>query len=389
MVLDFRNANTLCTSIFVHTLARVGLKLAVLCPGSRCTPLTVAFAAHPEIEALSILDERSAAFFALGHAKQTGRPVVLVCTSGTAGANFYPAIIEAHYAHVPLLVLTGDRPPELRHCHAGQTIDQLKLYGNYPNWQAELAPPIASLDAASYWRQMALQAWRSCYQPHAGVVHLNLPFRDPLAPIAQPEVTDLEFQIDPETFFTHCQPHIPHPTSQPVQLPPIPTHRGIIIAGLAQPSEPEAYCQGVAQLATQLNYPVLAAGLSPVRNWTGLNPYLITQYEGILRDRTHAKTLAPQLVIQLGELPTSKVLKQWLVQIQPQRWIIAPYPENFDPIHGPSQHFMSSIEQGLTPLTKGGRGDDKEQYWQQWQTLEHTCRQTLNATIAPISSLFE
>ena len=129
-MLDFRNVNTLWSSILVATLVKLGLKTAVICPGSRSSPLAVAFANNCEVEAIPILDERSAAFFALGRAKRTHLPTVLVCTSGTAGANFYPAIIEAQASSIPLIILTADRPGELRNCHAGQTIDQIKLYGN-------------------------------------------------------------------------------------------------------------------------------------------------------------------------------------------------------------------------------------------------------------------
>ncbi len=141
MVIDFRNLNTLWASILATTLQRLGLRLAVIAPGSRSGPLAIAFAQQEHLEALPILDERSAAFFALGQARRTGLPVVLVCTSGTAGANFYPAVIEARESRVPLLVLSADRPPELRHCHAGQAIDQVRLYGHYPNWQTEIALP--------------------------------------------------------------------------------------------------------------------------------------------------------------------------------------------------------------------------------------------------------
>ena len=111
-MLDFRNTNTLWASVLVETLARLGLKTAVISPGSRSTPLTVAFASHPQLRALPILDERSASFFALGVAKASGQPTVLVCTSGTAGANYFPALIEAYENEIPLIVLTADRPPE-------------------------------------------------------------------------------------------------------------------------------------------------------------------------------------------------------------------------------------------------------------------------------------
>ncbi|MGB7375593.1 MAG: thiamine pyrophosphate-binding protein, partial [Rivularia sp. (in: cyanobacteria)] len=146
MPIGFRNINELWASIFTETLQRLGLNCAAICPGSRSTPLAVAFAQCPDIEVIPILDERSAAFFALGRAKATGLPVAVVCTSGTAGANFYSAVVEANLSRVPLLLLTADRPAELRNCHSGQTIDQLKLFGNYPNWQAELAIPSITME---------------------------------------------------------------------------------------------------------------------------------------------------------------------------------------------------------------------------------------------------
>ena len=139
--LDFRNTNALWCSVIVETLVRSGVDLAVVSPGSRSTPLTMALAAHPRIEAVPVLDERSAAFFALGAAKRTGRPSVLVCTSGTAAANYLPAVIEAYESATPLLVITADRPPEMRDCASGQTIDQLKLFGSFARFFHEFAVP--------------------------------------------------------------------------------------------------------------------------------------------------------------------------------------------------------------------------------------------------------
>src|SRR5512135_2513482 len=143
--LDYRNTNSLWGSALVETLHRLGLQQAVISPGSRSTPLTMAFARHPEIESIPVLDERSAAFFALGLARRTSRPVVLLCTSGTAGANYYPAVIEAQESGVPLLVITADRPPEMRDCRSGQTIDQRNLFGGHVNFEHELAVPGATL----------------------------------------------------------------------------------------------------------------------------------------------------------------------------------------------------------------------------------------------------
>ena len=275
MPIDFRNTNTLWASILAETLKRLGLTTAIICPGSRSTPLAVAFAQQKQIEAIPVLDERSAGFFALGIARTTKRPVVLVCTSGTAGANFYPAVIEARESRIPLLILTADRPPELRDCHSGQTIDQLKLYGNYPNWQAEIAVPSLEIGMLKYLRQTLIHAWERSQFPVGGVVHLNLPFRDPLAPLSQLGTDTIKSQLKEEDFFAHLSiqstrfrvPDSPIPYQEWHSCAP-----GIIIAGLAQPQNPREYCCAIAHLSKTLGWPVLAEGLSPVRNYANLNP---------------------------------------------------------------------------------------------------------------------
>jgi 2-succinyl-5-enolpyruvyl-6-hydroxy-3-cyclohexene-1-carboxylate synthase len=350
MTIDFRNTNTVWASILVETLQRLGLNTAVICPGSRSTPLAVAFAQNHQIDAIPVLDERSAAFFALGIARATGHPVVLVCTSGTAGANFYPAVIEARESRVPLLILSADRPPEMRDCHSGQTIDQLKLYGNYPNWQTELAVPSLEIGMLNYLRQTVIYAWEQTLSPTPGFVHLNIPFSDPLAPLPQCDTDGLKSLLHSERFFATFN-YIAYSivflrlpqflnTCQEWQT----CQQGIIIAGPAQPKEPREYCQAIAQLAQLLNYPVLAEGLSPVRNYANLNPYLISSYDLILRNRELAQDLRPKMVIHIGELPISKELRTWLDDTQPQRWIIDPSHHNLDPLHGQTLHLRTTVE---------------------------------------------
>jgi 2-succinyl-5-enolpyruvyl-6-hydroxy-3-cyclohexene-1-carboxylate synthase len=156
--LDTRNVNALWCSVLAETLARCGVIQAVVAPGSRSTPLAFAFARHPGIEAVSVLDERSAAFFALGLARRSRRPTALVCTSGTAAANFLPAVIEAQESGAPLLVFTADRPPEMRACASGQTIDQQKLYGSHVNFHHELAVPALGPKRLRYLRQTLVLA---------------------------------------------------------------------------------------------------------------------------------------------------------------------------------------------------------------------------------------
>src|ERR687885_1974310 len=162
----------------IDALAQAGVRHACICPGSRSTPLALCLAEHDVISRWVHVDERSAAFFALGLAKASGTPVALVCTSGTAAANFLPAIVEAHYGRVPLLVLTADRPPELREVGAPQTIDQLHLYGGNVKWFVEMPLPDAAEPARRYLRATAARAVATAMEGPAGPVHLNLPFRE-------------------------------------------------------------------------------------------------------------------------------------------------------------------------------------------------------------------
>ncbi|MEH1884734.1 2-succinyl-5-enolpyruvyl-6-hydroxy-3-cyclohexene-1-carboxylic-acid synthase [Nostoc sp.] len=389
MPIAFRNVNQLWAYILTETLKRLRLTCAIVCPGSRSTPLAVAFAQQvPEIEAISILDERSAAFFALGQAQATGRPVVIVCTSGTAGANFYSAVIEASYSRVPLLILTTDRPPELRDCHSGQTIDQLRLYGNYPNWQTELALPSADLGMLAYLRQTVIHSWERTQTPTKGPVHLNIPFRDPLAPL--PDGIDLSYlrsQFHPEDFFAGVAnpfpiPHSPFPIPQKWKE----CDRGIIIAGVAQPSQPEEYCRAIAHLSQTLKWPVLAEGLSPVRNYAKLNPYLISTYDLILRNQQLAKQLAPEMVIQVGEMPTSKELRTWIDATQPRRWVIDKSDQNLDPLHGRTTHLRISVEEIKVEERNLSLSSD---YLQQWCDAEAKVRLAVDETMGKIDEIIE
>ncbi|HEY9692153.1 MAG TPA: 2-succinyl-5-enolpyruvyl-6-hydroxy-3-cyclohexene-1-carboxylic-acid synthase [Oculatellaceae cyanobacterium] len=404
MTIDFRNTNSVWASILAATLQRLGLTTAIICPGSRSTPLAVAFAQHPQIEAIPVLDERSASFFALGIAKRTHRPVVLVCTSGTAGANFYPAVIEAKESRVPLIVLTADRPPELRDCHSGQTIDQVKLYGNYPNWQTELAVPSLDIKLLRYLRQTIMYAWERSQFPTPGAVHLNIPFRDPLAPIPELETEVLKSQFQPSEFFARITPYIQTQTSSIPNLETIieqwlQEDRGIIIAGVAQPQQPEEYCSAIAHLSKLLKFPVLAEGLSPVRNYAQLNPDLISTYDLILRNQQLAQQLTPEIVIQIGDLPTSKELRTWLESIQPEQWIIDKCHHNLDSLHNQTNHLRISVEQLTSVAEKylllrqspDNRPEEipNSSYIDLWCNSEASVRSSIDQKMFSMQELFE
>ncbi|TAE58441.1 MAG: 2-succinyl-5-enolpyruvyl-6-hydroxy-3-cyclohexene-1-carboxylic-acid synthase [Nostocales cyanobacterium] len=385
MQIAFKNLNQLWSYVLTETLLRLGLNCAVLCPGSRSTPLTLAFSQQvPHIEAISILDERSAAFFALGRAKATGKPVVLVCTSGTAGANFYGAVIEAKESGIPLLILTTDRPAELRECHSGQTIDQVKLYGNYPNWQVELATPVSHIEMLKYLRQTLVYAWERCQFPYSGVVHLNIPFRDPLAPI--PDGTD--FTLDGEEFFSGIVP---------TQLPSISYQlpedwqiyqRGMIIAGVAQPQQPEIYCQAISRLSQCLQWPILAEGLSPIRNYADFCPNLITTYDLILRNQKAAQKLIPDIIIQIGEMPTSKELRNWLKNNNCLYFVISNSDQNLDPLHGKTKHLRMSVE-NISYERMECQNTNKNRYLQNWLNLELQVREKIDSNFTDIDELIE
>ncbi|MDB9516161.1 2-succinyl-5-enolpyruvyl-6-hydroxy-3-cyclohexene-1-carboxylic-acid synthase [Roseofilum reptotaenium CS-1145] len=392
MPIDFRNLNMLAASILVETLERLGLTTVIICPGSRSTPLTVAFAAQTGIEAIPILDERSAAFFALGQGKKSGLPTALVCTSGTAAANFYPAVIEAAESRVPLLLFTSDRPPELRQTHAGQTIDQVKLYGNYPTWQTELCLP--HVDHLTYLRQAIAYGWERTLSPIPGPVHVNIPFREPLAPTLQLDLGIREEQFDRDSFFGFLNPHSPSVSSIEIMPEVVKTwcnslcsSRGIIIAGVAAPHKPEAYVEAIAHLAKTLNFPVLAEGLSPVRNYAHLNPYIISTYDLILRNPEIAQELAPDVVIQIGDFPTSKALRKWLKGCNPRQWIIDPSYQNLDPLHNKTQFWRCSIEQLSHFLPE--QPSEANPYLERWCALEHWGRSHLDRLLDNIEDLFE
>ena len=312
---------------------------------------------------MPVLDERSAAFFALGLARQNGRPVLLVCTSGTAGANYLPAVIEARESGVPLLVITADRPPEMRACASGQTVDQQKIFGVYPNFYHELAVPEASLPLLRYLRETVAHAWLRTLQPFAGPVHLNAPFRDPLAPVADGLARILAPAADWVAFFAHCE----EGKLESARAVPLPDFggdiHGLIVAGPAQPADPAAYAAHVGEIARKLGWPVLADALSPARQHGSLIPGLITTYDVILRSETAAERLRPERVLCLGGWPTSKALRGWLEASDALTWLVGEQPDNRDALHGRTQVLPMSVRFLALALEEP---DEPNGYGQMW-----------------------
>ncbi|MEO6244540.1 MAG: 2-succinyl-5-enolpyruvyl-6-hydroxy-3-cyclohexene-1-carboxylic-acid synthase, partial [Opitutaceae bacterium] len=381
-----RNVNSLWASVLVETLARSGVTQAVISPGSRSTPLTLAFAAHSSIEAIPVLDERSAAFFALGQAKQKLRPVALLCTSGTAAANFFPAVIEAHEAGVPLLVLTADRPPELRACASGQTIDQQKLYGDYVNFCHELALPENSTNQLRYLRQTAAHAVGQTLQPSAGPVHLNIPFRDPLPPIDDGGATaQFAATQDWDLFFSQVTPAESTP---PVGVVPrfMNDVHGAIVVGPAQPGDADSFVAAMAEIARRLGWPVLADGLSPVRHHCTRVPHVVTTYDLVLRHTATAERLKPEVVLCIGGWPTSKVLRAWLDASDAVTWMVSDRADNRDALHTRARRIATPLATlaALLPAAVEENG-----YQKMWARYEHKLRPALDEKLRAETALFE
>jgi len=317
--MNTQNPATTWSHVLVQALADAGLRAVCVAPGSRSTSLTLAFAAHPEIQLYRHLDERSAAFFALGLALSTNQPVALACTSGTATANFLPAIIEAHMSQVPLLVLTADRPPELRHSGANQTIDQVKMYADQVLWSVDMALPQADPPEVAL-RNVAATAARAYALANGlrkGVVHLNLPFRKPLEPDPQPEpASAVSAPPDPLLVTPQLVSGILAPTPQQLQQLAhiIATHpRGLIVCGPACPGGD--FPQAVAALSAAAGYPLLAEPLSNVR--FGSSATVVGSYETMMAGGRAPGWPEPQLILRFGAVPTSKWLNHYLESINP------------------------------------------------------------------------
>jgi len=315
---DATNRNTALASAFVEELARCGTRRAVISPGSRSSPLALALWRAPEIEVTVIVDERSAAFFALGAAQASGVPVAIVTTSGTAAAELHPAICEADESAVPLLALTSDRPPELRGIGAGQTIDQLKLYGSAVRWFCEVGTHEGDDDGLLHLRSTACRAFAAARgESRPGPVHLNLSWRDPLGPEPAGDVTATsalarDGRGDRPLTAVASGPAEPDEFT----LGELARHlsearRPLIVAG-RQPDP--ALAEPVAALAAAAGAPLLAEPTSQLRLGGHDRAGVIAAYDAIARARP--AELEPDLVLRFGEMPTSKALRIWLRELQ-------------------------------------------------------------------------
>ena len=312
---------------FVDELARSGTREAVICPGSRSTPLALALHAHPGIRTRVLLDERAAGFFALGLARASGRPVAILCTSGTAAVNLAPAVVEAFLGRVPLVVLTADRPPELRDRGAAQTIDQIRLYGPQVKWFVEVPVLDATEDLLAHARSLAGRAVATTLAAPRGPVHLNFPFREPLipagplGPIAD-EPRDRTVLPGPGAAFLEVltgRPNLPPEEFGRLAGRLAEIERGLIVAG---PQDDPALPEALARLAAATGYPILADPLSQARLGTHDLSHVLAAGDLITRPGRWIDAHRPEIVLRFGAMPTSKPILEMLRSARPALLIV-------------------------------------------------------------------
>ncbi|GIN60022.1 2-succinyl-5-enolpyruvyl-6-hydroxy-3-cyclohexene- 1-carboxylate synthase [Robertmurraya siralis] len=316
-----QEALTSYIAAFVAELVQAGVTDVVVSPGSRSTPMAMVMAEHPELQVHINVDERSAAFFALGIAKASGKAVGLLCTSGTAAANYYPAVVEAYYSRVPLVILTADRPHELRDVGAPQAIDQIHLYGKHVKWFVEMAIPEKTEEMQSYVRSVCARAAATATLAPAGPVHLNFPFREPLVPNLQQENL-FHLEKRGEGYVTI---HQGIPTMQRELIEHFGEklkkyEKGIIVCGSL---EEKRFIEAVTRFADQLQFPIIADPLSQLRSGQHDGINIIDTYDTFLRNEDAKKALKPDIIIRFGAMPVSKALTIFLNENKDaEQWVI-------------------------------------------------------------------
>jgi 2-succinyl-5-enolpyruvyl-6-hydroxy-3-cyclohexene-1-carboxylate synthase len=294
---------------FVDELAAQGVEFACVSPGSRSSPIAMALQRHPKIQVLIQIDERCGSFFGLGLAKASGKPVVVLCTSGTAAAEFHAAVVEASYSNTPLIVLTADRPAELQDVGANQAIDQQRLYGTAVRWFFDPGPPLETPSAARQWRHLAA---RACAEAARGPVHINLPFREPLVP--PPGEVPAALGVPGQVVSSGRA--LPTPAQVATLAGALQrSQRPLVIAGEMREGD------RLAPALHRLGVPVLAEPGSQLRRAD--SGAAIESYEALLRAGWSLQH-GPDLVIRLGGTPTSRVLSTWLTAASAPTFLIDP-----------------------------------------------------------------
>ena len=327
-------SNRVWAELMVEELVRCGVDVFCLAPGLRSAPLALAAEAHERARIVVHYDERGAAFFALGYARATRRPAAWITTSGTALGHGLPAVIEASVDHIPMLLLTADRPPELRDTGANQTIDQVGIFGRHVRWFTDLPAPVAAIDPSFVLTTMD-QAWYRSMNTPQGPVHVNCMFREPLVgeapggPDFADSLTSWKRTSGPYTRYGMSGPELPELGEITSLLEE--ARRGLIVAGKLRTEEDAL---AVLRLSNHLGWPVLADLLSQLRLGRMDASNVVGGYERLLGRREFEDAHATDMVLQLGGACISKVLREYLRRCRPKAYILADAgPGRIDPDH--------------------------------------------------------
>lgn len=360
---------------FAAGLVEHGVRDVVISPGSRSTPLSVTLHAQPALTTWIQLDERSAGFFALGQARATGRPSVLVCTSGTAAANYLPAVVEAHHAGVPLIVCTADRPPELRDWGAGQTIDQVKIFGTATRWAAEV--PVTADWTPAKARLAAHRAVDAATADNAGPVHLNWPLREPLEPVDAVPVVAAALPTS--------SIYVGHRVAQAPSLEQ--AKRGVIVVGPdihADPLRVDAARRAVDELAAHTGWPIIGEPISGVRRAPSspAGSFRVATAEHLLKIDAVAAKLAPDLVVRVGGSPTTKPVRQWLERHRARQILIDPARRWNDASFTVSDHVAADPALVLDQMRAAAAPAGPDPSWlRRWQELDTAATAAIEANL--------
>ncbi len=356
---------------FVEELAGNGVDEVVISPGSRSTPLALLFAHHPKIKTYINVDERSAAFFALGIAKAKMKPVALLCSSGTAGANYYPAIIEARYSKIPLIVLTADRPHELREVGAPQAINQIDLYGNHVKWSIDMALPENSPSMIQYARSSAVRGVGISLGDPKGPVHFNFPFREPLIP----NLDEVEFAEDRQgKRVLHGERSLPASIQDEFLELLKGKERGVIVCG---PGVSKDSIQSIVSFAEHYNFPILADPLSFMRSGRHSKDQVIDTYDTFLKIDEVKENFNPDIIIRFGAMPVSKTLMLLLKGLsEVPYWVISRGEDWQDPI-AKGTDYIYCHEQSFCGSLMAGKKNQKTEWLNWWTNINNATKKLL------------
>ncbi len=388
----------------IHYFSLQGVTQAVISPGSRSTPLALACEKHPDINTWVQIDERSAGFFALGLAQKKHKPVILICTSGSAVANWFPAITEASHSYTPLLLLSADRPNELQYCGANQTIDQQNLFGTFVREFINLEHADEALLKGSYLKKAAIQAYRKTQSPKPGPVHLNLPLREPLFP-RRFTADELNHYINRlgqqiiETAMPVIQTCSPAPFISLKQYEAlsqiINSGHGLIICGHLTYQENKGFKSLLIKLARKLNTPVIIDPLSNLRLSGSPDSSFIYNYDYFLKqhliqhESDNEKQYYPDWILRFGQFPISKTLMQYLQQSDSRTILISSYGDCLDPIHKAEMIVQTSPNLLCKQLLDFSVKANTSDWINQWKTDDETAEKRIHNSLSRCSGLFE